>query len=397
MVLRLFIVVICYLPILDSILPKTNFGVGIPDIGPTRLGSYLLFLAFIIHWAATKQTILFHKWIRFLIVFFIIVVASISWSKYSYDASTLQNIFNSVFIPLFFAVVAINLFEQEDNTKLYMKHIIIGSFILSLISISQIVFGIIAGQEEIRATGTLGNPNALAIFLVLTIPCIMYGMEKSLISPVLGRMATAVVVGGIVCTVSRKGIITMVLCFCLYNFFKKKYKKIIFFLVGVAIVGILLSSWYAVFSLRFEQDEVQHHIEEKWNMTRAGWKMFQTSPIIGLGYKGYYENFNKYFPYSWAAKYDSHNIFITALANYGILGFIPFMGILLYPLFRAIKIVRKKNKIVSNEYSRDMAIICICSMIPFMISGWGAGGLFYEESIISLLYTNIALFLSTTS
>ena len=37
--------------------------------------------------------------------------------------------------------------------------------------------------HEVRATaGTLRNPNALAIFLVLTIPCVIYAMEKQIIS-----------------------------------------------------------------------------------------------------------------------------------------------------------------------------------------------------------------------
>jgi O-antigen ligase len=393
--LLLFIAFICYLPILDSILPKTNFGAGIPDIGPSRLGSYLLFLAFMVHCAATKKNTLMSNWTRIITIFFIIVIASILWANCSYSAYILQGIFDSVFIPLFVAVVAMNLFRQGQNgAKLYIKHIIIASLILSVTSIAQMILGVLTGQEEIRATGMFSNPNGLAIFLVLTIPAIMYGIEKQLVSGVLGRVAACSVIGGILCTVSRKGIVTMVLCFCLYNFFKKDYRKIAFSIVAVIIVCILLSG-YAVISHRFEQDELQHDIEGKWNMTYAGWKMFLTSPIIGLGYRGYYDNFSKYFPWSSRQNYDSHNIFITALANYGLVGFIPFMGIFLYPLFRAIKIVRQKDRIVSDEYSKDMAIVCICCIIPFMISGWFAGGLFYSETIVSLLYTNIALFLST--
>lgn len=392
--LIIFISIICYLPIFDSFIPKTNFGAGIPDIGPTRLISFFLFLAFIIHWAVTKNIRLFNKWIAIIAIFLMMVVASVSWSNYTYGTSTLQEIFNSVFIPLFLAVVAMNLFRQETNANMYIKQIVIASFILSLVSIYQIIIGVLAGQLQLRATGTFSNPNELAIFLVLTLPCIIYAIEKRLISEVLGRAVVWSVSCGIIATVSRKGIITMVLCFCLYNFFKKKYRQIAFALVGAAIVGILLSG-YAGIAHRFEEDELQHHFEGKWNMTCAGWKMFQTSPIIGLGYKGYYDNFGKYFPWSGTQNYDSHNIFITALANYGLVGFIPFMGIFLYPLSRAVRIARQKDGVTCDEYSKDMAIICICSIIPFMISGWFAGGLFYSETTMSLLYTNIALFLST--
>jgi len=123
-------------------------------------------------------------------------------------------------------------------------------------------------------------------------------------------------------------------------------------------------------------------------MTAAGWKMFQTSPIIGLGYKGYYDNYGNYFPLAKKEKYDAHNIFISALSNYGVLGFIFFMGIFLYPLFTASKIFGTQ---IPNKFLKDMAVVCSSSIIPFMISGWFAGGVFYASVFTSLLFSNTVL------
>ena len=130
-------------------------------------------------------------------------------------------------------------------------------------------------------------------------------------------------------------------------------------------------------------------------MTYAGLQMYKESPLIGLGYKGYYDNFGKYFPWSSKNKYDAHNIYTTALTNYGLIGFMPFLCIFLYPLSAARKTLKAGNSNISDSTPKDLAIICISSTIPFMISGWFAGGLFYIPALVILFYANISLFLSS--
>ena len=391
MLLAIFIAVVCYSPIIETFVPSTNFGAGIPDLGPVRLGIYLLSLVFIIH-IAIAHKIRFNRFFAILAAFYLIVLASVSWSNYSYRTSTLQEFFGTVFIPLFVALVSINLFTQEHNKKSYIRHIVIASVILAVMSIFQTIVAILTQQEAFRARGTFGNANSLAIFLILTIPCILYALENRFFPRILGWVILFSVFIGTICTVSRKGIATMALCFILFSLLKKKYKQIAIFLYVFALLAGLFSG-YVFFSKRFDVSELQHHFQQKWNMTVAGWRMFQTSPIAGLGYKGYYDNYGKFCLDAWRDKYDAHNIFITALANYGLLGFLPFMGIFMYPLIISIRTIRREESLVSTDYSRDWAIVCICSIIPFMINGWFAGGLFYSTVEVSLLYINIMLFL----
>ena len=49
---------------------------------------------------------------------------------------------------------------------------------------------------------------------------------------------------------------------------------------------------------------------------------------------------------------------------------------------------------LNKEHSRDMAVICISSVVPFMLSAYFAGGLFAQWPLIFILYTNIALVLA---
>ena len=397
--IRLYILIVCYLPIIDPYLPRTDFGSGVPDIGPLRFFSYLLVVLFLFQAAERSQIKLYTKWIGFIFAYMTIVLASVSWSNYSYTTSLIQTMFDAVVMPLIMAIIGLKLFSKIDNIDKFIKNIILASFILSLMSMYQMFTTGVLGEwnvgyaagygKEIRSTaGTLRNPNGLAIFLVLTIPCIIYSIEKQMISKKNGWMLSATLAGGIICTISRKGIATGILAFCIYYILKGHYKKIVAMGFVVMVLTLLLSG-YAFLSGRFTQDKLDQNFAGKWAMTSAGWQMYKESPLIGLGWKGYYDRFGKYFPLSDKEKYDAHNIFITALTNYGILGFIPFLGIFLYPLFVAKKALR-----VKNSAAKELAIVCISSIIPFMLNGWFAGGLFYQQVVVVLLYTNILLFIS---
>jgi len=393
MLIYLYIILICYLPIVDDFMPKLDFGKGIPDIGPLRIGSLLLFLLFIIHAAIKKDVKVLNAWFGLLVVFYFIEFTSILWSVYSYNSSTLQYIYNSAFIPFFLALLAMNLFNKEEIAHTYIKHVTIAAFIMSVISIVQMILNVVTGSSDFRASGTLGNPNLLAVTLVLALPCTIYAAEKKMVSNLFGKIAGICIVLGVVFTVSRKGIVTMILCYMLYYYLFRKYRKMITILVSFVVLAILLSG-YTLVTQRFEKGQLVQQLSEKWRMTTIGWEMFKTSPIQGLGYKGYYEHFGIFNPNTRHDKYDAHNIYITALANYGLLGFIPFVSIFLYPLIRSRKVLKDKPDPVQNSHISDMATICMTSIVPFMISGWFAGNLFYNPQPMSLLYANILLFLA---
>lgn len=376
--------------------PSIRFGQGVPDIDVKRIFMYILIIAFIIEISITKARITdLSKWFAILFIFYLIVIASISWSNfYSYDLETLQMLFDKIFNPLFIAFLAHYIFRNKHNVDLYIKNIFIFAGILSLISIFKMLLALGSGYVVFRsgAGGEFANPNALAICLTLFIPCILYGVENKIIPRALGWMVTVSVVAGVLCTVSRKGIVAMALAFFIILIFKKQVKKIVVLLIlFTAFIPLLLS--FSVFSNRFNKEELQYQLEGKAFMAEAGLHMFKRSPLIGHGYKGYHHLWSEYFPNSRHDRYDAHNIYVTALVSYGILGFIPFIGIFICPLLFSLKIIRRKNSVLSYHYSKQMAIICIASVVPFMVSGWFAGGLFYSTIIISFLYSQIAFVL----
>ena len=391
MVLIIFIVLVCYVSIFNDFLPKTRFGSGIPDIDAFRALSYLLVIGSTSHWAIKKDIRFFNRWLITLLAFYIIVFASVAWSNFNYSAAILRQLFDTTFITFFIALVALNLFKKENNARLYIKNIIFTAFVLSIISVLQVVLGFLQGEIAMRATGTFTNPNKLAILLVLTIPCLLYAKEKFFIPKLFWWITTISVITGVIVTASRKGIITMFICFCLYSFLKKKYKQLAYILIAFIFLGVGISG-FSMVSDRFEQTFFSKSLHAKWELTYAGLQMFAESPLYGLGFEVYREHYADYFPDRHRKKYSAHNMFITAAANFGVIGFIPFLSLFFIPLFASYKTIRNKNK-NNNEHSSDMAIICIASIIPFMINGWFAD-IFFSTINISLLFSNISLFLT---
>jgi len=377
-----FVLLICYAPIIGIYLPKTHFGQGIPDIGPVRAISYMTLIAFFLEVAVNRIKIIVNKWLAIILLFSFIVTLSVWWSDYySYNTSTLQALLDSIFFPLFVAFIGINLFSSKEVICKYLKHIIISGFCLSIISIFQFLFKLSVVSGEIRSAATLGNPNTLAIFLVLIIPCMLYSIDKRIIKPAVGWIILLSILGGIICTVSRKGTATAILSIGIYSLFQKNRRKL-FFLIFVILIWGLLITINPDIGGRYKEQRVEASFDYKLEMAHAGIKMFKKHPIIGLGYKGYYQNFGKYFPYSWKRKYDAHNEYVTALANYGILGFIPFMLIFLYPLFYAFKNLKYSG------LQKEMAILGIAVIIPFMLNIAFAGTAFYQQVLTSLFYTH---------
>jgi len=388
----LFILLVCYLPIVEKFLPGTDFGSGIPDLGPVRICSYLLVIALMVDFALGRRIKVFHKWILILISYFIVIFASISWSNYSYDSVTLPYMFDRVITPIIIAVIALHLFQNTATRNLYIKNILIASSVLALISIVQLILGGTMVLGDIRSTATFSNPNSLAVFLVLCIPCIIYASEKRMIPETIGWLIMLLVAGGIVCTVSRKGMASAVLAVFIFYFLKKRFKKIMVFTICLLPLAIGVAG-YQVVSDRFSTEVMEKNITERTAMVLAGLDMFVKHPVLGLGYQGYYENYGRYFPYSFKEKYDAHNIFVTALTDQGMLGFIPFLGIFLYPLYASRGIIRSDDKKMLNPELKDMAIICISSIIPFLLNGFFAGGLFYQQALMFGLYANISMVL----
>ncbi|MBF0233966.1 MAG: O-antigen ligase family protein [Desulfamplus sp.] len=294
-----------------------------------------------------------------------------------------------MFVPLTCAVIAFNLLEEEQNVNKFIKHLIIAGCIFSLIAAYQLFFGgARLDNDRLRAAASFSNPNGLAIFLVMIISPALYAIKNNIYSKKTGVLTILIIMIGILCTGSRKGIITMCLSVVLFFLFNKKFKLLIVSRVLVVFINILFIS-YTTLSSRFASNEMKDELEARWGVVSICQEMFFDSPFLGLGYNGFSDNLKKYVPTA-TRNMKPHNEYVDHITSYGILGTMPFLMIFFYPLYNSYCVLYKQDKRDYSNLEKDISIICSIVVIPFMISSWFAGGLFSQWPIINLLYSIIA-------
>lgn len=399
-----YILFVCYTPILFTLLPKIG-----GDISVVWLLFFMLPFGILISAAIKKRLRIFNAWIFMLTFFSFIVCMSIIWSDHrSYDLFTLKRLFGHIIVPLFVSICAYNLFDEKKNIRLFAKNVSYAALILSIIAVCQFIsqsgshtqaaieeYARTHNPYEIeryigevsRVSSTFENANALALFLCVSLPIIFYCWDRRLLSQKMIIIIVMAVIAGVMATGSRKGLISLGFTAFLYYFTTKKIKQMLIVgVMAVAVIGMMASQSYLL--SRFDERRLQKEFSARWGAASIGLKMFADSPLIGSGYEGYTDNVMKYLGYRGRAR-DAHNLYVTLLANYGLLGFLPYMAVLIYPLIASIRKVKISDGTIEANNASEMAAICIAALIPFMISAWFSGGIIDSWQLLNLLYTII--------
>lgn len=392
----LLIVAVMYVPLINPLMPKNTFGEGIPDFDLQRLT--LIGMALLVAVKAIGQPgfLYWNSWLRWLIVFGIIVLASPLWAKgHPYTVTLFSDMATNVILPFLVAVVAIAILGNEVPLRRYCLHAVIIMNIMALMAIYQMFMKTSFSESgELRSAATLGNSNLLAIYLVLLQPIVLYATEVRVIPKWLGYLTLAIFTVGLLTTISRKGIVTGVITFEIFFFLTRRYRQMMLSLALIVIIAIVASG-YANITSRFEGAEIEKNIASRSAMVNAGLEMFKASPLFGLGYNGYHDNFYKYFKTKeYKKKYDAHNEYVTALVNFGLIGFLFFVLIFVVPLRKGWQLFRiYRCHYMGHEVMRVM--IGITSIISFMLSQYFAGAVYFQGPyVVCLLFANIGLMLA---
>jgi O-antigen ligase len=242
-----------------------------------------------------------------------------------------------------------------------------------------------------RAAGSFDNPNALAFFLVVALPGVLLAFEKRAVARPIAWLAFLSAVAGVVCTVSRKGFISLVLCLVIYLVLQKYYKSASVCLIAALVGFTVLYSQASFFQRRFSDDAIERDLVGRSAMVWTGLLMFKDRPLLGFGYDGYYENLPKYVRH-WK-KYSAHNMYITTLVDNGFFGFVLFMLIFLYPI-RVCTMILRSRGFEATPFSRHLATVCLATVLPYMVSIYFSGGSFSNYFVIGLIFTHISFTLS---
>ena len=180
---------------------------------------------------------------------------------------------------------------------------------------------------RLSGVGMLSSANDIAYSMALVVPFALGLLiqAKSFTGRIGGLILLIISLYTIYLTGSRGGQIALTICLFTWGYFWTKSRKRRKQIVIIAALGVL-----AVISAQatgYREDASAMGRVEAWS---AGWEMLKSHPIIGVGK----EQFREYH------KVDSHNSYVRAAAELGLIGLYAFVGMLYSAYFVIFRIMK---------------------------------------------------------
>jgi O-antigen ligase len=195
--------------------------------------------------------------------------------------------------------------------------------------------------EDGRAAwvGIFANPNEVAYSLVILLPLVAYLMADLKWLPRLALVAIAFAyVAAIVVTFSRGGMLALMAVLGVYAWRKRSIVLQGLMLLAVA-AGLFLAGQFWSRDEGFQDLSADVSFQQRLATSQVGLAMFADHPLVGVGLGCSVIAWPLYAPEDLYTRGDlvTHNTFIQALGETGIIGFTPFILFIGFGLYQARK------------------------------------------------------------
>ncbi|KAB3534166.1 hypothetical protein F8154_09520 [Alkaliphilus pronyensis] len=294
----------------------------------------------------------------FFLLFFAFLLISVATSPFKVNSLMTLILYGSGII---FGYIIIYTLNNRQKLLSFLKANVWAAVLQSFYAILQYRFGITMGGtwvdlEEFgeittRAMGTLGNPNVLAKYLVITIMMgiIIMLTEEKLVNKIGYGLLNLVIATGLILSLSRGGWLAFIFAVIVMAIL---IDKRLIFLMAVLGVGVLFISPDLIMrrlgSITNLQDTSNAYRISIWigtlDLIKSNWLKG-----TGLGLPAF-SNMYQYFVYGSALAVHSHNLVLQIAAELGIPGFISFMVMLLalikWAILSAVKMLNSKSRFI---------------------------------------------------
>lgn len=233
-------------------------------------------------------------------------------------------------VYLIFSVVSLLLISDLSALKRYVLGMIVGGMFVVGYGIyavwAQVGFGV---TGRAGAYGMYENHNDYTFIIIQILPFIYLYMraETGLIRRGLLALSLFTCVIGVFLSLSRGGILALLLEFALIIVFTMQGKRRMVFLPVFALVGAIAVGYQ--WAKRDENSTTYTAADaesSRFELWRAARKMFQDKPLLGVGSRRFYEYSARYEEISHDEMgKNSHNTYLEILTGTGLIGFIPFV------------------------------------------------------------------------
>lgn len=286
------------------------------------------------------------------------------------------------FVFLTSTLAAIAIFLYFFGSEVWTEGIYVQVFSLGPITLAQRIYGI---PPLLRASSLLGNPNILAIWLMLSLLLTLYLLHIRKMRILLGYILFLLQVGGLIITFSRTGIGAAVIAVALYYYlsassFSTKAKRVLFgfTLAGIIAGGILIFGGDLLSSDRFSINYLNKR-DEIWELLLDA---FKENYFLGIGF-GVSSEFALQ-PHG--VETYGHNVHLQTLVELGILGYCLMLFLWLFPLKKSFTVLRR----IHNREQKLTLVVCTSLLMSLCVHQFFEGHIlrydFLTNFWIYLLY-----------
>ncbi len=250
-------------------------------------------------------------------------------------------------------------------------------------------------DTSIRAAGLLGTNSSARYFAVAFVLFVYLATSSKGLWRLLAVGGAAVVVGGEAATLSRSGLVLLVIAIALllWDRLRAGRRRQVFAVVGAMLVAVFLipKSYLSVeipsfgTSVNAESNDASAIIRlQLWS---AGYHMWEDHPLDGVGIGAFNQELLTYAPYDLPAidyNTGAHNIYVAVLAETGVVG----LAIFLWLVVACYSAVRRAAKSFDEE-SRQLARTWQIALIVLLL-----GGLTKHDQYDKLLWLTLGASLS---
>lgn len=334
---------------------------------------FLAIIAFSLIYSSDRETGLFN-FIRFaiLIIFIGFVVNFIGLKR-----TILKGLVLSAFLCVILAIYSI--FESILNPEIAINNLTSG--------------GLVKGRAAAGGIYTDPNRFAASLFLPLAFGFSLMSSRIDYKYRMVGLLLFVIILGGIVSTYSRSGVLGVVLILLLNIIFFNRVKPLL--LAGVLAIGVVLIIPDLRFALFSYTDRIFGLLTGSVDTSSSirlmlGWgglQMFFDSYMLGVGFDSFNIDLARYYNTQQTVKVmEPHNITYEILAELGLHGFLVFLTLIWF-LFRD-GFNNIKNSLDIED--KIIAVTLFSSFCAYLLFYQLYGGALYDTAwllVIGLMLT----------
>jgi len=304
-----------------------------------------------------------HPAIKWMLVFLFVQVLSV----YATGVGGMVSEFGVWSVYALFALVSVRIVSDPDKLRRYVWGMMLGSLWI----IGRGIYGVIEGLEAANggragAYGMYENHNDYSFIIVQTLPFyyVYFRTEKGFLKRLLLLTASLMSIVGIFLSLSRGGMITLVVEIVLIVLFTMGRRAQIVILPVVILVGMAAVS-YQYMARAANQGEgytAEDAESSRLELWEAGLHMIESHPLLGIGSRSFGEHATQYGEISHDnLGKNAHNTFIDATATSGLMGVGCFIAMLVGAIRES---SRPTTRIASpwEQHTRKATLIAIITM-----------------------------------